>query len=231
MPYVICASSMLFLAVGVIVALGAGSVSQETNGGYVYTVTLLYLTLPLRFAIALFALVKLMIDCILPVTMTVEKKTREKATRAGGGLSNKSGASEMDTMAVVGATTRSTSASSATTKGAIVMMATAKWDFKGGHSTELSFAKGDRIVVTNTDQAEPGWYSGYVLGKDRHTVGLFPFNRVVEDAAESAPPPPVPTNSQAKKKKAGGGGKKKKGGGGGGKKNTPRKKKTPTATV
>ena len=69
-----------------------------------------------------------------------------------------------------------------TTATVVVAMATAKWDFKAGHQTELSFAKGDRIAITDKSQSEPGWYSGYREQRPDF-IGLFPFNRVVEDKA------------------------------------------------
>ena len=177
MPHALCATQGLLLLVGVIVALGAGSVSQDTNDGYVYTLVLLYLTLPLRFAVALFALTKLLIVAVLPLTEQVASRSHDKARKAGSLAAN---------MVVVGG-------EGDAKEPAIVTMATAKWDFPAGHPTELSFTKGDRIAVTNTETAEPGWYTGYVVGT-KGKVGLFPFNRVVVDTAASASPP-VPTHA------------------------------------
>ena len=57
----------MLLALGVVVAAGAGMNANETNGGFVYSVFVQYLTLPVRAAVAFFALLKLVKVCVLPL--------------------------------------------------------------------------------------------------------------------------------------------------------------------
>jgi hypothetical protein len=51
---------------------------------------------------------------------------------------------------------------------------TARWAFKGERGSDLSFEKGDVIVVTRVGKA---WWDGYIKGKP-DMVGSFPRNRV-----------------------------------------------------
>ena len=102
LPHAVCVTQALLLSAGVIVALGAGSVSQDTNDGYVYTLVTLYLTLPLRFIIELFALTKFVLEHLLPLADRVAARRGDGHRSGAGGLATQAEAAGMDMAVIVG---------------------------------------------------------------------------------------------------------------------------------
>ena len=102
LPHAVCVTQALLLSAGVVVALGAGSVSQNTNDGYVYTLVTLYLTLPLRFIIALFALTKFVLEHLLPLADRVAARRGDGHRSGAGGLAKQAEAAGMDMAMIVG---------------------------------------------------------------------------------------------------------------------------------
>ena len=153
---------------GAITALGAGGESKDTNGGFVLMVVVLHLSIVVRLVVLFFAVARLVTVLLLPASDAISARIADRSRASLSAKMASAGEGGADVDITVTATT-------------VQSMATAKWDFIAGHPTELSFAKGDRIVVTDMSESEPGWWSGYKDSGKTNFIGLFPFNRVALD--------------------------------------------------
>ncbi|KAH8915618.1 SH3-domain-containing protein [Atractiella rhizophila] len=77
----------------------------------------------------------------------------------------------------------------------------AKWDYGGQQADDLSFKKGDTIVIEKEENEH--WWRGHVMGFEGHS-GLFPSNHV-EKLPFTPAPAPIPVSQPAPPQYYGGG--------------------------
>ena len=79
MPHATAALQLVLFGTSTITALCAGAVSKDTNGGYVYTVVLLYLSLIARVPIIIFATARLIAVLVLPLADVVASRIENQS--------------------------------------------------------------------------------------------------------------------------------------------------------